>query len=408
MFCRFGSQTALFARLESGFGTCHGTPHHMQKHKLNLPRSTWLLIAASSFFALNVQADPPKLILETTPVPTEILLQGDVLIDPSTGDLRVTPTDPQACQAPGQNCDDVEVQTQSFSVNNVAAVPGQTPTVDVTRGNNAVFRWNTRGAWECEGSGMPGWTGSGKLPINATAGQSVSTSNLAVGQYDTSIVCRNGPVTSSRGPVRVNVVEDNGGGGPGPAQCDAPERQPPQGWTRLTSGNLSCRYSATGGAFVGDCRVWSPGIWPVAFPGGQGNPAILTVGRQSPNEYIAVEFNSSGLGVNEIVDIRRAAASGFSPEPSIVTISTCPGDFDQASILAETGCYFNFTTLFERIRIGGAQTSRACRLQPNQTYFLNILHTDSAAGTPVNQIQSNCSPGQFCGVIYNPTQVTTE
>ena len=407
MFFRSYSPTAQSARVDSGFGNSHGTPHHMHKDSLNLPRSTWLLAAAMSFIALNVQADPPKLILETGPNPVEIPLQGDVLIDPSTGNLRVTPTDPQACQAPGQSCDDVEVQTQSFSVNNVAAQPGQTPTVEVTRGNNAVFRWNSRGAWECEGLGMPGWTGSGKPPINATAGQSVSTSGLAVGQYDTSIVCRNGPVTASRGPVRVNVVEDNGGGGPGPAQCDAPARQPPQGWTRLTTGNLSCRYSATGGSFVGDCRAWS-GIWNVDFPGGQGLPAILTVGRQSPNEYIAIEFNSSGLGANQVMDVRRTVASGFSSTPSIVTISSCPGDFDQASILAETGCYFKFTNMVQRVRIGGAQTSRECRLQPNQTYFMNILHTDSPAGTPVNQIQSNCPQGQFCGILYNPSEVTVE
>lgn len=379
----------------------------MQKDKLNLPRPIWLLAAAVSLIALNAQASQPKLILETTPDAVEIPLQGNVLIDPNTGDLRVTPTDPQACQPAGQNCDDVEVQTQSFSVNNVAAVPGQTPTVDVTRGNNAVFRWNSRGAWECEGLGMPGWTGTGKLPINATAGQSVSTSGLPVGQYDTRIECRNGPVISSRGPVRVNVVEDNGGGpGPGPAQCDAPSRQPPQGWTRLTSGNLSCRYNATAGTFVGDCSAWT-GIWPMPFPGGNGLPERLITGRQSPNEYIAIEFNSSGLGANQVMEIRRNASTGIASTPSIVTISTCPGDFDQAAILQETGCYFKLSFLFQDIELGGSQTARSCRLQPNQTYFLNIVHTNSPAGTPANEIQSNCVQGQWCGIVYNPSSPRT-
>lgn len=378
----------------------------MQKDKLNSPRSIWLLAAAVSLIALNVQADPPKLILETTPAPVEIPLQGNVLIDANTGDVRVTPTDPQACQAPGQSCDDVQVQTQSFSVNNVAAVPGQTPTVDVTRGNSAVFRWNSRGAWECEGIGMPGWTGTGKLPINATAGQTVNTSGLAVGQYDTSIVCRNGPVAASRGPVRVNIVEDNGGG-PGPAQCDAPSRQPPPGWTRLTSGNLSCRYNATTGAFVGDCSQWT-GIWPAPFPAGNGLPERLITGRISPNEYIAIEFNSAGLATNQIMEIRRNASTGIASTPSIVTISTCPGDFDQAAVLQETGCYFKLDFLFQDIELGGSQTSRACRLQPNQTYFLNIVHTNSPAGTPANEIQSNCNPGQWCGIVYNPSSPRTQ
>ena len=383
----------------------------MQKDTLTLLPATLLLVAVLPFVPLTVQAESPTLILETEPEVTEILLQGSVIIDPETGNLLATPTDPQACQGTGESCDDVEVAMQAFSVNNVSAVPGQTPEVDVTQGNNAVFRWNSRGAWECEGFGMTGWTGGNKLPNSPGSGQSVSTGDLALGEYDASIECRNGPVSASRGPVRINVVEANGSPDPDPVQCDDPARQPPPGWTRLTSGNLSCRYDATSGQFVGDCSSWT-GIWPFEFPGGNGLPQRLIVNRQSPNEYLAIEFNSSGLGANEIMEIRRNTSTGISSTTSIATISTCPGDFDQESILDETGCYFRLPFLFEDIEIGGSQTTRSCRLESNQTYYLNILHTDAPAGTPANEIESNCglgsNPNQWCGNIYNPTTPRTQ
>lgn len=383
-------------------GTCNPMEksHVMHEAKLKTLALTTVLLAVLVLSGQSALADRPKLILQTTPDPVEIPLQGTVVIDPETGDLRATPVDPQACQATTQDCGDVNVALQTFSVNNVAAVTGSVPVVELSQGSNAVFRWNSRGAWECEGLGMPGWSASGKPPAN-TIGQTVSTNNVQVGEYDAAIECRNGPVVSTAGPIRVSVLA--GTDPSGPTQCGAPERQAPSGWTQLTTGNLSCVWRA-GVGFDGsrDCSTWE-GIFRQSFPDGGGNPQRFGIGRQSPNEYLAIKFSTGDFGPTQLADIaHEGPGSGVTVTPRIATISECSGNFDRDSILAETGCYFVLTQLIDRIRIGGTQTTRACKLESNKDYYLNIVHSSSPAGTPVGQLQSNCPQNTFCGVLYAP------
>lgn len=349
-----------------------------------------------AFLAPQLSAEPKKLILQTSPEVVEIDLDGQVIIDAETGNLLATPTDPEACKAVGQDCGDVNVALQSFSVNNTQA-PGS---VVLSQGASAVFRWASRGAWDCAGMGMLGWSGENKPPSNSS-GQSVNTSNLAPGTYDTTILCRNGPVEALSASLSVTISEETVS--PGPVQCGDASRQPPSGWSRLSTGNQSCVWIAgVGFKNSADCRLWS-GIFDLPFPGGAGNPQRFGIGRQSPNEYLAIQFSTQGFGLSGDVEIlREGPGSNVSPTPLIATISECAGDFDRAAILSETGCYFVLGSSLDRIRIGGLQTTRDCKLAPDKTYYLNIVHSNSPAGTPANQLQSNCPNNTFCGWLYNP------
>jgi hypothetical protein len=343
----------------------------------------------------TIAAESPKLILEGTSPQVELGIQGEVNIDALTGNVLVTPSDPAACAAV-TSCEDVTVAVESFTVNNASS----TARLEISQGVPATFRWGSRGAWECEGTGFPGWTGLAKPPTN-DVGQTVSTSLIPTGTYQSLLSCTNGPVEATAGPISITVVE--GGSSGGPEQCSAASRQPPPGWNRLSTGTQSCVWIAgVGFASSSDCSTWA-GIWDLPFPGGGGDPQRVGIGRQSPNEYLAIELSTANFQPTDDLSIRREGpGSNVTITSSIATISECPGDFDRTSILAETGCYFVLDSILDRIRFGGTDTTRDCKLESNKTYFLNIAHTSSPAGTPSSQLQSNCPSGQFCGVLYNP------
>ncbi len=186
--------------------------------------------------------------------------------------------------------------------------------------------------------------------------------------------------------------------------CEQPSVQPPEGWTRLTTGTFSCLFRAGVGIdFDADCSTWE-GIWNLPFPGGNGLPQRLGIGRFSPEEYLAIGFNTEGLPQDKKIDIRHTGpGSGVQVTQRLATISACPGNFDFDAVEEETGCVFDLTLLISRIHIGGIDTDEDCRLDPDSDYYLNIIHTDSSLDTSVNDLESNCPPDTFCGVLYNPT-----
>lgn len=189
-----------------------------------------------------------------------------------------------------------------------------------------------------------------------------------------------------------------------PDLCADPARQPPPGWRRLTTGTFSCLFRAGVGIdFDADCSDWQ-GIWNQPFPGGSGNPQRLGIGRFSPEEYLAIGFSTEGLPTDRTAQlVHEGPGSGVTPTPRIATISSCPGNFDFDKVEAETGCVFDLTNMIDRIRIGGVDTDRPCKVEPNSYYYLNIMHSTYAPGTSVSDLESNCPPDTFCGVLYNPS-----
>jgi hypothetical protein len=341
-----------------------------------------------------------QLILKTSPEDTVIELTGNVDIR-GDGNIEATPVDPEACSGSDVvdpvDCDDVTVGGPTFRIN------GST-SATVVEGQDVSFSWESRGAWECQAGGnLPGWDHANLNPRSALdSRRTFSTTGLASETaYTASLVCSNGPVQSNNGiPQAVSLTVN---------QAEAPiegceGREPPAGWTRLTTGTLSCHYN-NGWVGSSNCLTWNPGVWNSSFLSTNGVTKRLATGRQSNREYIALEFNTNGMSSSRVGewDI-ESGGPGPKFERNIVTISTCPGDFNKTAIDAETGCYVNLSNL-AGLRWGGPATSRACKLQPNTRYFVNILFTESANGTPTNMIEPhpNCTAsGGGCGFVIAP------
>lgn len=297
---------------------------------------------------------------------TEIVLQDgtSVQVDPVTGNLTATPLDPQACTGTA-NCDDVQVDITSFN-----ASPSS-----VSQGGNVNFSWNSRGAWDCTGTGLTGttWNGTGKLP---QGNQSVSTASLAPDDYIADLECLNGPVTDTR-QVSFTVVT---GGGGGPQNCIDEGRVPPAGLTQDTTA-LSNIFNQN---LSDPTRTWSD-VFGDPFPD-SGSPYWKT----QRDQYISLEFTTAGVptGSSGRFELNNPQSS-FNFGQTLVTFSQCPGDFlDQADsdckkLITNGGINWQVTT--------ASGLFNTCELEPNTTYYLNALHTTNSQ--PPFQWQCDVPPG---------------
>ena len=279
---------------------------------------------------------------------TEIVLQDgtNVQVDPITGNLTATPLDSTACTGTA-SCDDVQVTVNQFNAN---------PST-VTQGANVSFQWTSRGAWECEGAGLAGttWNGTGKLP---DGNQSVNTGPLSPATYTADLLCSNGPVMDQQSAT-FTVVEDSGGG---PQNCIDEGRVPPAGLSRDTTA-LSNIFNQT---FPDPTLTWDD-LFGGAFP-----DSGSVYWKTQRDQYISLEFTTAGVatGTDGRLELNNPQSS-FNFGLSLVTFSQCPGDFlDQP----DSDCK-------KLINNGGINWSvgtsgfNECELEPNTTYYLNVLHT---------------------------------
>lgn len=89
----------------------------------------------------------------------------------------------------------------------------------------------------------------------------------------------------------------------------------------------------------------------------------------------------------------------------MMTISRCPGAFRQSD-LEDPDCYFAqlpVETQVPWVGPGHAWKSFRCELQPDTVYYVNMLFSESPAGT-VPPVQSDCrSSGEtHCGLMTQP------
>ncbi len=184
-----------------------------------------------------------------------------------------------------------------------------------------------------------------------------------------------------------------------------PERRPPTGWTQITTNCNPQRPEL-------DCTRWGPkGLWNVGFPGGSGLTNRLSSGLGSSPQYLAIELRT----FDQLSDAygRIVMESAGPPIPrrpqQIVTISSCPGDFNEPAIMSDTGCYGRPSAIFP-FRWQGpdadppAAYSSECVLQPDRTYYWNIIPSNSPLGTDPEALEVDplCLEGLRCGFIYSP------
>lgn len=353
---------------------------------------------------LPLQAQDKQLILQTQPEPTVIDLTGSMQIDGS-GNITVTPVDTAACTATA-SCEDVAVDILNFSANN------QGTSVSVSQGTSLTFRWDSRGAWACDGGGLDGWTGVGKTPINPN-GQSVSTGTLTPGNYTATLSCYNGSVIADpAASVDIEITEDSN---PPPEGCE--NRTMPSDWNRLTTGGNSCSYKygteGHGLNTADDCSFFGKtsqhnGVWPWSWEDQTSYQKVLGVPSDNQGKhYIALEFNSGNIpaGTSRQINMNVPQTSSLENMRKLVSISRCPGDFNKSAIDQEMGGGCIIESFTGSITWGGQDSSFpwVCSLEPNTRYFLNVIYTDSSLGTSPSQIQPNCTNTAGCGTRFTPS-----
>lgn len=310
-----------------------------------------------------------------------------VTIDPDSGNLVVTPADPLACTASSAaDCTDVRVENVTLT-----AEPS-----NVSQGQEITLRWDSRGAWDCQGVLSDSDTGAlitstdwdDVIPRDPRGSDGILTSTLDPDTFVAEIECRNGPKSQSA-TAQFTVTDPNPDV---PQFCIDEGRMPPTGMTQ----DKAIVYN--------DSRTtteWG-GTWGQPYPdGNQRNIAV------EPDRYVAIAFDTGSVPVGTTVRTSISDpqfSTTVAPGDKMITVSECPGDFgpqpDSGCRVVMSGGQFTHT-------IGG--DNGFCNLEQGTVYYLNILYTDQNLTTHPDSSPTNwfCTGGvngdtATCGNIISP------
>jgi hypothetical protein len=319
----------------------------------------------------------------TLPIP--LAPNSSVSID-SAGNISASADQSFSCSSGTDPCADVNVSLDPsdggfFRVNGQTAGP-----IQVSQSLTLGVEWAARGAWECSGEGLPvtAWTANPKPPSGSVTG--ISLAGLTVGQtYPVRLSCSNGVANTDVAEISVEVTASD----PGiPEGC---EGRTPTNMTRAAT----CRAGTSA-----NCAIYTEVFGD--FPGSGAKEIEI-----QSNQYLAMQFTTAGLASTASGIWTREQVSGGTTGRLLTTISRCPGDFDLQAIQAEMGsdqCY--------RFQIGAGTIQSLkmpdglftrCPVQPNTTYYLNMVVTDSASGTSPSQLTWDCPNGATtCSQLISP------
>lgn len=292
-------------------------------------------------------------------------------VDTDNGNVTATVDSLEDCGGPGTP------SITSFTVNGSAS--GAT----VNEGVALNVSWDSVNTTSCASSGtLSNWASLGSLASSGT--RVVSTTGLSNGNYSLTLSCSSaqGTIQASNNPLTATIQNSSSTNA-----CDS--RPPPPGMTRASTITVDFPGNAF---FFGE--VFGP--WP-----GNGNSIRLRI----PNsQYVAWQFTtgnhpSTAQGEMQIVPV---SLNNTATGPKMWSVSQCPGDFRPFVIDDEMGpgCVKGPTQ--GQFRFGGTSfrsSSTRCALEPNTTYFLNMLYTDDPIPTNEQQhgqLSIDCS-SLFCG-----------
>lgn len=312
-----------------------------------------------------------------------ISITGAVTID-SDGSVRV--------QRAGEEPQLPQVQSFSSSI----ASNGQ---IRVPEGTSIPIQWTSTNATSCTPTGTFGrWTNAGALPTNSSQGsiiqQYISPEiGDAGGPYQIGIRCQNS--NGSDDSISLQLVVEK-------LDCSGSPAIP--GWTRLTTGPRSCAW----GVPSADCTRWSPNLWTTPFLQAGGLTANILTNVNDPKQYVSIALNTNGMVSNEYGRFNFEQILQAQRKDMIVTVSKCPGDFSPQQ---ETGCY-GMPSFSFRWRGPTSSQSTACILNPDETYYFNMLSTKSPANTepasilPADECGTRRQDGSYilCGALVQPNR----
>jgi hypothetical protein len=266
--------------------------------------------------------------------------------------------------------------------------PSLSATSPVSPGGTVTVTWSSQSATACTAGGnFPGWSGS----KNTSGSQNITTSNsLASGTYNLTLTCSNNGGASPAAQASVVVQA-------GVPQACSGDRAPPPGLVRTSSCKLSPQS--------GDCREFDNifGAWPGTsslrwFSMAQGT---YVAARIKPLQTVPPNARSS-MGF----DILQGQYAGYSMGPMLWSISTCPGDFNLQAITAEQGQFCVGSIPNNGAFWGGRDAPLGhCKLEPNTTYYLNLLFTNQQPGTANSALNWFCQTDN-CGMQLSiPTAI---
>lgn len=347
---------------------------------------TALITIILSVVSVSVMAQNERTIqLQTDDGQIEVPLQDGVpLRILSDGDISATALTGFSCPSDGPSCEDVEVSLGTADGGEFTVSPNP-----VEQGNSVTVNWAAVGAWECEGTGLPGTTWNSSNPKDPSGQQSVGTSALDANEsYPLEITCSNGPVTDSR-TISLAVEEDTGP--PPPQGCeDVPALGDYPDWAPADS--------ILRGDNTHDPEVFAD-IFNSPFPG-TTNTAHFEIRK---GRYAAIRFQTpSNLNATTEGQFNSVAAGQVYPggDKRLVSISQCPGVFDPQHV-ADEDCLknLNLTTPMYWRGPDSSDAAYRCNLQPDTTYYLNIVYSRSEVGDFPPE-QATCESGEsHCGSL---------
>ncbi len=347
-----------------------------------------LLLAGSlAAHAGQTLPEPPRLHVNDEIIELDVLTP--VIINPVTGDIHVTAIDPEACVSspPPPSCDNVQVQITTFTVS---------PT-QIEQGFAVSAAWSTRGAWECQRSGLPGssWNTAG-FGSQISGSLSLPTSNVAPGSHDVRLECRNGPVTAIL-TRPLAVLEPD----PGNPECSS--FPPPNNFVR---NETALRANFNGAALTSPTTAWQH-VWGNGDPFPVSSANLSTIGL-SNLRYMSLGFNSGSLasGVKGRLHFSEQTFGGFyGGKAPFVVLSRCEGDFGpQPDARCRFFTGFGGTGSFRWQEASSLpSTSTRCPIEANTSYFFNVTFTNPPAPAGSNLTWS-CPPGSGSTVCLFQTQ----
>ncbi|MDZ7791295.1 MAG: hypothetical protein U5L08_12550 [Xanthomonadales bacterium] len=352
----------------------------------NSPRFAALIAALLSVSTYTAVAQTEKTLeLETDDGTINVPLDGTVPLRVlGDGDISATAAEGFSCPTGGPSCEDVQVSLLTDDGGSFDASPNP-----VALGSGVSFSWDSLGAWSCSGAGLPGTTWNGINPKRPRGQQMVNTSSLTAGDsYTVELICSNGPVTDSRTLV-LEVQEDTAP--PPPEGCEGVgELSDYAEWTEST-----------------DLRFGTPPSWEGSFGNGfpKGNTFELKLDK---GEYAALRFTTPsyiGAASTGQINGETSASQSYGPGQRLMSITPCPGQFNPAEI-DDSRCLIaqmNTGDQFKWVGAGHSQAQYRCELEPDTTYFLNILFSESPTGV-LPPVQSECASAghSACGMKLEP------
>jgi hypothetical protein len=302
-----------------------------------------------------------------------IPVTGSVTVSPATGDITVDPVADAGtsldgwCPASGGGGGSAPVFTQQLQASTTSLS---------SAGGSVTLSWTVSGQTGCtaSSSGVSGWNG-GTVTSPTALTLPANTGTSAV-NYSFGVTCSNGNGSTSGGTVSVSVAGTSGG--TGNPECSS--RPAPVGITQqttMTNYNLGGTLNQQNNEFPLGGSINITGYVPLLGTS-FNQPNQVARLFLFPNNYAALSFSTTGVatGATGHVSWEQVASGLFSAQ-----ISPCPGDFDW---VVDANCKASGIASALTWKIGTKPQSNPgfyCYLDPNKTYYLNVVSSDNGTWT---------------------------